>query len=180
MAIYTSICTLVVAKMMIECNHRNKQSNQIKTPFVLQYVCCIGQQSYSLVQYFSIGKFIQAGERNQQNNHPNSTFFTTQFYIDQEIQPQVAITFLQWQVFSLWKLVCKLTCLLEYVPFLKQAHRPACAWFLKIASMRMSVCVSVPTPRLLITTGVMWHDMDPIQLVKQVLQLLYGNCSRYC
>ena len=24
----------------------------------------------------------------------------------------------------------------------------------------------------------MWHYMDPIRLVKQVLQLLYGNCSR--
>ena len=40
------------------------------------------------------------------------------------------------------------------------------------------ICVS-PLPRLLITSGVMWHDMDPIQLVKQVLQLLYGNCSHY-
>ena len=29
------------------------------------------------------------------------------------------------------------------------------------------------------TSGVMWHDMDLIQLVKQVLQLLYGNCSRF-
>ena len=26
-------------------------------------------------------------------------------------------------------------------------------------------------------SGVMWHDMDLIRLVKQVLQLLYGNCS---
>ena len=34
------------------------------------------------------------------------------------------------------------------------------------------VCVHTcvcPTPRLLITSGVMWRDMDPIQLVKQVL-----------
>ena len=34
------------------------------------------------------------------------------------------------------------------------------------------VCVS-PAPRLLITNGMMWHDMDQIRLVKQVLQLLY-------
>ena len=29
--------------------------------------------------------------------------------------------------------------------------------------------------RLLITSGVMWQDMDPIRLVKQARQLLYGN-----
>ena len=46
--------------------------------------------------------------------------------------------------------------------------------------MRVCVCLCVcPPPRLLITSGVMWHDMDLIQLVKEVLQLLYGNCSRY-
>ena len=62
--------------------------------------------------------------------------------------------------------------------FLNQAR----AWFLKIVSVRMSVCVCVcvcPPLRLLITSGVMWHDMDPMRLVKQVLQLLYGNCSSY-
>ena len=35
-----------------------------------------------------------------------------------------------------------------------------------------SVCVRVfvwPPPRLLITSGVMWHDMDSIRLVKQIL-----------
>ena len=45
-------------------------------------------------------------------------------------------------------------------------------------SVRTSVCVFVcvvcvcvcPPPRLLITSGVMWHDEDPIRLVKQVLQ----------
>ena len=42
------------------------------------------------------------------------------------------------------------------------------------------VCVCVcPHLRLLITNGVMWRDMDLIGLVKQVLQLLYGNCSHY-
>ena len=34
----------------------------------------------------------------------------------------------------------------------------------------MCVCVCPPL-RLLITSGVMWHDMDPLRLVKQVLQL---------
>ena len=32
----------------------------------------------------------------------------------------------------------------------------------------MCVC---PPLRLLITSGVMWHDMDSIRLIKQVLQL---------
>ena len=40
------------------------------------------------------------------------------------------------------------------------------------------VCVCPPL-RLLITSCVMWRDMDPIRLVKQVLQLLYGNCTHY-
>ena len=35
--------------------------------------------------------------------------------------------------------------------------------------MRVCLCVSLPQ-RLLKTNGVMWHDMDPISLVKQVLQ----------
>ena len=61
------------------------------------------------------------------------------------------------------------------------------ACFLKIVSVRMSVCVCVclcvcecvSALRPLMTSGVMWHDMDPIRLVKQVLQLLYGDFSRY-
>ena len=70
------------------------------------------------------------------------------------------------------------------VTFLNQVcagHRPAHTWFLKIVSVQTSVCVCVcvccvcvcPSPRLLIISGVMWHDMDSILLVKQVLQLLY-------
>ena len=44
----------------------------------------------------------------------------------------------------------------------------------------LRVCVGVGVPlRLLITSGVMWCDMDHIRLVKQVLQLLHGNCSCY-
>ena len=74
--------------------------------------------------------------------------------------------------------------------FLNQACascRPAHAWFLKIdpvqiVGMCVHVCMCVcvcPRPRPLITNGVIWRDMNLIQLVKQVLQLLYGNCSCY-
>ena len=43
--------------------------------------------------------------------------------------------------------------------------RPARAWFLKIDPVRIAgQCVSAP--RLLITSGVMWCDMDSIRLVK--------------
>ena len=43
--------------------------------------------------------------------------------------------------------------------------------------VRVSACVC-PLPRLLITSGVMWRDMNPIRLVEQVSQLLYGDYSR--
>ena len=63
-----------------------------------------------------------------------------------------------------------------HTKYLNQARAglwPACTWFLKIYPMRIvSMCVCLrgcPPPRLLITSGVMWHDMDSIQLVKQVL-----------
>ena len=37
---------------------------------------------------------------------------------------------------------------------------PACAWFLKIDPVRIvSMCVCL-RPRLLITSGVMWRDID--------------------
>ena len=61
--------------------------------------------------------------------------------------------------------------------FLNQVRagcRPARAWFFIIVSVQTSVCVFVcvcPPQRLLITNGVMWHGIDPIRLVKQVLQL---------
>ena len=70
---------------------------------------------------------------------------------------------------------------------LNQAHAslwPACTWFLKIdpvqiIGMHVRVCAFVcPSLRLLITSGVMWHDMNLIRLVKQVLQLLYGVNGR--
>ena len=56
--------------------------------------------------------------------------------------------------------------------------------FLKYFSVQTSVFVCVcmcmcPPLRLLITKDMMWCDMDHIRFVKQVLQLLYGNCSRY-
>ena len=43
------------------------------------------------------------------------------------------------------------------VNFLNQAR----AWFLEIDLVR-KVCVRVSAPRLVITSGVMWCDMDPI------------------
>ena len=59
--------------------------------------------------------------------------------------------------------------------------KPGAPGFLKLFLCgRLYVCLCVcPPPKLLITSGVIWHDMDPIRLVKQVLQLLYGNCSSY-
>ena len=53
------------------------------------------------------------------------------------------------------------------VALLNQAR----AWFPKIGSVQIvSMCVCVCPPlRLLITSGIIWHDMDSIRLVKQVL-----------
>ena len=50
---------------------------------------------------------------------------------------------------------------------------PACGWrrapgFSKLFCADVYICVCQP-PRLLLTSGMMWHEMDPIQLVKQVL-----------
>ena len=61
--------------------------------------------------------------------------------------------------------------------FLNQAH----AWFLRIdpvwiVGMRVRVCACVTAPEAI---NNQWHDMNLIRLVKQVVQLLYGNCSRY-
>ena len=43
----------------------------------------------------------------------------------------------------------------------------------------VSVCVSVCLPpRLLIISGVIWHDIDRMQLVKQVLQL-FPACNYF-
>ena len=45
----------------------------------------------------------------------------------------------------------------------------ACTWFLKIIFVQTSVCLHVcvrPPPRLLITSDVMWYDIDPIRLVE--------------
>ena len=65
------------------------------------------------------------------------------------------------------------------------SHRPVHAWFLKndlIHAVCVCVCVSLP-PRLVITNGMMRRDMNPIWVVKQVLQLcmaaIVGIISRH-
>ena len=65
------------------------------------------------------------------------------------------------------------SCILSLQMFLN--HGQVRAWFLLYGCLYVCVCVC-PPPRKLITSGAMWHNMDPIPLVKQVLQLLYGNC----
>ena len=54
--------------------------------------------------------------------------------------------------------------------------------FLKLILCGSSVCICVclrvcPPPRLLITSGVMWCDIDSRRLVKQVLKLLCNSCN---
>ena len=55
-------------------------------------------------------------------------------------------------------------------------HARACVCACVCARMcvRVGVCVYVciPAPRLLITSGVTWCDMDPKWLAKRILQLL--------
>ena len=57
-------------------------------------------------------------------------------------------------------------------------------WFLEIALARASVCLRVcvclsvcPPPRALITSGVIWCNIDCVRLVKQVLLLLITSYS---
>ena len=48
--------------------------------------------------------------------------------------------------------------------------------------MMPAVCVCVCScmyPRLLITSGMMWHDMDPIRLVRQVLHIAFSYIHMY-
>ena len=57
--------------------------------------------------------------------------------------------------------------------FLNKA-RAARTWFLEIALVRTSVCMCVSVcspPRPLITSGMIWCDIDRVRLVKQVLRL---------
>ena len=46
-----------------------------------------------------------------------------------------------------------------------------------ICLQRVCMCVFVSAPEA--SSSNWWRDMDPIWLVRQVLQLLYGNYSRY-
>ena len=60
---------------------------------------------------------------------------------------------------------------------------PATGWrvpgFLELLlSTNVSVHVCVSASRLLITSDVIWHDIDPYLLVK--LWLLYGSCFSGC
>ena len=50
----------------------------------------------------------------------------------------------------------------------------ACVYVFVCACVRARGCVSAPE-----AINNQWHDMDLIRLVKQVVQLLYGNCSCY-
>jgi len=61
---------------------------------------------------------------------------------------------------------------LTILKFLNQSKRPAHDWFLEIAFVHdvcMHVCVCVSAPRLLITSGMIGCDMEPLCLVKQTL-----------
>ena len=71
--------------------------------------------------------------------------------------------------FCVFVIVCISVFVIECISvFLNQArtgHRPVRTWFLEIVSVRTSVCAFAcvcPPPRLLITSGLMWCDMDPI------------------
>ena len=65
-------------------------------------------------------------------------------------------------------------CKLLFIAHSRAKAQATCAWFLKIALVRASVCVSVcPPPRVLITSGVIWCDIGRMQLVKQVSQLFH-------
>ena len=77
----------------------------------------------------------------------------------------------------------RLTYCYYFIPttFLNQActgHLPVHAWFLEIALVHTSeyLCVC-PPPRPLITSGMIWCDIDSVWLVKQVLRLFPAlNC----
>ena len=63
------------------------------------------------------------------------------------------------------------SCILVILNQARTSHRLVHAWFLRIAFVRelqyVCVCVCVcPPPRLLITSDVMWRDIDHIQLVE--------------
>ena len=60
-------------------------------------------------------------------------------------------------------------------------HRPVCTWFLNIVSVWMSVWmhVSALPPRPLITSGMMWCDMNPYDWLKKFYSCYIGNSSQY-
>ena len=66
--------------------------------------------------------------------------------------------------------MCTCVCVLVCVSVCEHAYIYVCVC--------VCVYVCVRAPRLLITSGMMWYDMDPIWLVKLVPQLFYGNFSQ--
>ena len=84
--------------------------------------------------------------------------------------------------------ICKSTITIKNFKFKKHirillnqvctCHRLTCTWFIKIVSVQMSVCVCMYVCvfvcvcvcvclllRLLIASGMKWHDMDPIIMI---------------
>ena len=53
------------------------------------------------------------------------------------------------------------------------SHRPVHAGFLKLICADCQYACVCPCPRLLITSGMMWLDMDLIRLVKQVTAVIW-------
>ena len=74
--------------------------------------------------------------------------------------------------------------------FLNQAYwlKVALAWFLKIVLPRKSVCVCIYIYIYMyayvdmcvcsLSINDQWYDMEPLWLIRQVLQLLNGSCSQ--
>ena len=77
--------------------------------------------------------------------------------------------------------------LVEYhIHNLKLGSRRLIAWFIKITFIWLSgksvcECLCVPAPRLLVTGGMMWHDMNSVWLVKNChIRAVVSIISRRC
>jgi len=72
------------------------------------------------------------------------------------------------------KLLAHMNMIIKHAPIYNRhdIFKPGvwCDWFLEFFLPVMRVCVFVCPPlRLLITSGLIWYDMEPLWLVKQVL-----------